>query len=148
MNTYRLDELPALLEKPLGTSDWVLVDQARIDLFAQATGDHQWIHTDPTQAANGPFGTTIAHGFLTLSLIPLLSKTAFDISGSGMAVNYGVNRVRFTSPVPVDSQLRGHFKLLGFEPRGKGHQLTIEVTVERQGHEQPACLAQMVSLRY
>lgn len=148
MQTYRLDELPTKVGQLLGISDWVLVDQERIDQFAHATGDHQWIHVDPIRAVDGPFGGTVAHGFLTLSLLPLMSASAFAISGSHMAVNYGVNRVRFTAPTPVGSLLRAHFTLSGCESRGDGLQISTHVRVERRGTEKPVCLAETVSLRY
>ena len=106
-----LAELQSLVGQELGTSEWITVDQQRINLFADATGDHQWIHIDVERAKAGPFGTTVAHGFLTLSLLPEMSASAFDIDESKMGVNYGLNRVRFMSPVPAGSRLRGHFKL-------------------------------------
>jgi acyl dehydratase len=149
MRVYaRLEDLRARVGDEIGVSDWVTIDQHRIDLFAQATGDHQWIHVDPERAAQGPFGTTIAHGFLTLSLIPEFAHTAFDIADSGMGVNYGLNRVRFTAPVPVGSRLRGHFRLLAFDDIDGGAQLTTEVTVEREGEPKPVCVAQSLARRY
>ncbi len=132
----------------VGTSDWVTVDQRRIDLFAQATGDHQWIHVDPQRAAAGPFGTTIAHGFLTLSLIPEFAESAFAFADQRMGVNYGLNRVRFTAPVPVDSRLRARFRLIGYEDIAGGAQLTVEVTIEREGQPKPVCVAESLSRRY
>jgi acyl dehydratase len=132
----------------LATSEWVLIDQQRIDLFAQATGDHQWIHVDAERAAKGPFGTTIAHGFLTLSLLPELADRAMAIDDVKMGVNYGLNRVRFTSPVPVDSRVRAQLKLKAYEPIEGGAQLTMEVTIEREGGDKPACVAEAVSRRY
>jgi acyl dehydratase len=149
MKTYRFDELPALVGQPLGTSDWITVDQRRIDLFAEATGDHQWIHVDPERAAQGPYGTTIAHGFLTLSLLPELGSSAFALEGQRLGVNYGLNRVRFTAPVPVGSRLRGHSRLLACDALdGGGVQLTVEVTVECEGQAKPACIAESVTRRY
>ena len=118
----RLADLSTLVGQPLGTSDWLQVDQSRIDQFAQATGDHQWIHVDPQRAAEGPFGATVAHGFLTLSLVPLLSEQAFAIDDVRMGINYGLNRVRFITPVKVGSRVRAHFKLLAFEPLDGGAQ--------------------------
>ena len=144
----RLDDLRGMVGQVLGTSDWVLVDQERIDLFARATGDHQWIHVDAPRAADGPFGTTIAHGFLTLSLLPLLSESCFSIGDTRMGVNYGLNRVRFTSPVPVGSHVRARMKLLAFEPIEGGAQLVIEVTFERQGSDKPVCVAESITRRY
>jgi acyl dehydratase len=149
-----LAELAGHVGQPLGTSDWVWVDQARIDAFAAATGDHQWIHLDAERARSGPFGTTIAHGFLTLSLLPMLFDSGFAIADVQMGVNYGLNRVRFVSPVPVGSRLRAHFRLLAFEPlpplagAAFGAQLTVEATIEREGASKPACVAETVSRRY
>ena len=148
MSRYRLDELPALVGQPLGSSEWLRVDQDRIDRFAQATGDEQWIHVDPARAAAGPFGATVAHGHLTLSLLPALAATAFHVTDSRMGVNYGLNRVRFPAPVPVGSLLRGHFTLLRCEPCEGGLQLTIEVRVERQDSDKPVCVAETLSRRY
>ena len=143
-----LASLQALVGQDIGTSDWVTVDQARIDQFAQATGDHQWIHTDPVRAAAGPFGTTVAHGFLTLSLVPMLFDSGFAIADVKMGVNYGLNRVRFTAPVPAGGRVRGQFKLLNYEPLQGGAQLTVQVTIELEGSAKPACVAETVSRRY
>jgi len=143
-----LADLQALVGQELGCSDWLQVDQARIDLFAQATGDHQWIHTDPARAAAGPFGATVAHGFLTLSLLPVLFETGFAIDDVRMGVNYGLNRVRFPAPVRVGSRLRGRFRLLSYEPLAGGAQLTVESTLELEGSEKPACVAESVSRRF
>ena len=143
-----LASLQPRIGEHLATSDWVLVDQQRIDLFAQATGDHQWIHVDREKAAAGPFGTTIAHGFLTLSLIPELADKAMAIADVKMGVNYGLNRDRFTAPVPSDIRVRAHFVLKGYEPIEGGAQLTMEVTVEREGSTKPACIAEAVSRRF
>jgi acyl dehydratase len=110
----RLADLQALVGQELGRSDWTVVDQPRIDRFAQATGDLQWIHVDPVRAAAGPFGATIAHGFLTLSLLPEMAASAFEIADARMGLNYGLDRVRFPAPVPVGSRLRGSFRLLKF----------------------------------
>lgn len=140
--------LQSLVGQPLGTSDWLLVDQARIDLFAQATGDHQWIHCDPARAAAGPFGATVAHGFLTLSLLPLFFETGFQIGDAAMGINYGLNRVRFPAPVRVGSRLRGHFKLLSYDAVDGGAQLVVEATVEIEGGSKPACVAETISRRY
>lgn len=147
MNRYRLDELPGRVGQILGQSEWVQVDQAAIDRFAQATGDAQWIHVDPARAASGPFGATVAHGFLTLSLLPAMAATAFAVSDSRMGVNYGLDRVRFPAPVPVGSRLRAHFTLLRCEPCEGGLQLTLEARVERQGSDKPVCVAQTLSRR-
>ena len=143
-----LADLQALVGQELGHSDWLLVDQARIDLFAQATGDHQWIHTDPARAAAGPFGATVAHGFLTLSLLPALFETGFAIDDVRMSINYGLNRVRFPAPVRAGSRLRGRFRLLSYEPLAGGAQLTVESTIELEGSAKPACVAESVSRRF
>jgi acyl dehydratase len=143
-----LAELQALVGQELGSSDWLQVDQPRIDLFAQATGDHQWIHIDPARAATGPFGATVAHGFLTLSLLPALFESGFAVDDVRMGVNYGLNRVRFMAPVRVGSRLRGRFKLLGYEPLEGGAQLTVETTIELEGSAKPACVAESVSRRF
>ena len=144
----RLADLQALVGQEIGASDWLTIDQQRIDRFAEATGDHQWIHVDAERAAAGPYGATIAHGFLTLSLLPLFFQTGFDIADVTMGVNYGLNKVRFTAPVRVGSRLRAHFKLLSFEPLPGGAQLTVEVTMELEGSSKPACVAESVSRRF
>jgi acyl dehydratase len=143
-----LAALQALVGQDIGTSDWLEIDQARIDLFAQATGDHQWIHTDPERAAGGPFGATVAHGFLTLSLLPQLYASGFAVDDVRMGVNYGLNRVRFMAPVRVGSRIRGRFKLLAYEPLEGGAQLTTEATIELEGSAKPACVAESVSRRF
>ena len=144
----KLQDLQSLVGQEIGASEWISVDQERIDKFAEATGDHQWIHVDPVKAAQGPFGTTIAHGFLTLSLVPELFATAFDIGDVRMGVNYGLNKVRFTAPVPSGSRVRGHFVLHGYHPIDGGAQLTVEVKVELEGASKPACVAESLSRRY
>lgn len=124
-------------------SGWREVDQARIDLFAQATDDPQWIHVDAARAAAGPFGTTIAHGFLTLSLVvPLFDEALPPLDGYALTVNYGLNRVRFTAPVPVGSRIRGRFRVEAVDEIPGGEQLTVAVTVELEGSEKPACVAE------
>jgi acyl dehydratase len=149
MRSYaRLAELQAMVGQVLGQSTWFDIDQERIDAFAHATGDHQWIHVDPLRAAGGPFGATVAHGFLTLSLLPLMGAAAFEVLDTRMGVNYGLNRVRFPAPVPVGSRLRGTFRLLKFEPLEGGAQLTTEVTMEREGSSKPVCVAESVARRY
>ena len=146
---YRtLEMLRDKVGEHLASSDWITVDQARIDLFAAATGDHQWIHVDPLRAAKGPFGTTIAHGFLTLSLLPEIAQSALAIDDVKMSVNYGLNRVRFMAPVPAGSRVRGHLKLKSFEDIQGGAQLVTEVTIEREGADKPACVAETVARRY
>ncbi|MEO7056395.1 MAG: MaoC family dehydratase [Caldimonas sp.] len=149
MKTFQtIAELQSLVGTDLGTSDWITVSQERIQLFADATGDHQWIHLDPEKARAGPFGTTIAHGFLTLSLLPEMSASAFQVLGTRMGVNYGLNKVRFPAPVPSGSRLRGHFKLTKYEPLEGGAQLTVEVTMEREGSDKPVCVAESVARRF
>lgn len=143
-----LADLQALVGQEVGVSGWISVDQHRIDLFAAATGDHQWIHIDPMRAAQGPFGTTIAHGFLTLALLPEMSASAFEVRDTRMGVNYGLGRVRFPAPVPAGSRLRGHFKLVKYEPLEGGAQLTVEVTMEREGTDKPVCVAESLARRY
>jgi acyl dehydratase len=143
-----LADLQALVGQDLGHSDWLLVDQGRIDQFAQATGDHQWIHVDPARAAAGPFGAPIAHGFLTLSLLPALFEGSFVVDDARMGVNYGLNRVRFVSPVRVNSRVRGVFKLLSYEPLEGGAQMTVQATIEIEGSSKPACVAETISRRY
>jgi len=143
-----LAELQSLVGQEIGASDWITVDQQRINLFADATGDHQWIHVDPVRAAAGPFGTTVAHGFLTLSLLPEMSASAFEVKNARMGVNYGLNRVRFPAPVPVDSRLRGHFKLLSYEAIDGGAQMVVEVTMEREGSGKPVCVAESIARRF
>ncbi len=144
----RLQDLQAEVGRELAASDWITVEQERIDQFAHATGDHQWIHVDPVRAAEGPFGNTVAHGFLTLSLLPLMSETAFTIDDVHMGVNYGLNRVRFPNPVRAGSRVRGHFKLQRYEALDGGAQLTVEVTMELEGADKPACVAESVSRRF
>jgi acyl dehydratase len=144
----RLSDLSALVGQEFAHSGEVLVDQARIDAFAEATEDRQWIHVDPARAAGGPFGATIAHGFLTLSLLPQLMYGAFAIDEVRMGVNYGVNRVRFPAPVPAGSRVRARFKLLAFEPVDGGAQLTIEATMQRDGYAKPVCVVEQVVRQY
>lgn len=150
MKTFKnIDELIACVGQTVAVSEWISITQQKIDLFAEATGDHQWIHVDPEKAAAGPFGTTIAHGFFTLSLLPKFFDSSFEILGSRMGVNYGLNKVRFTAPVPVDSRLRGHLKLLAAEAiDNSGVQMTWEVTVEREGQLKPVCVAESLVRRY
>ena len=143
-----LADLQTRVGEEVGVSEWITVDQNRIKLFADATGDHQWIHLDAERAAKGPFGTTIAHGFLTLSLLPEMSASAFQVLDTRMGVNYGLDRVRFPAPVPSGSRLRGRFKLLKYEPLEGGAQLTVEVTMEREGSAKPVCVAESLARRY
>jgi len=142
-----LDELGKAVGEQLGYSDWHTVTQDQINAFADATGDHQWIHIDLEAAAKGPFGTTIAHGFLTLSLIPMLVVQVSRVNGSRMGVNYGLNKVRFPAPVPVGSKLRAGVKVLSFGEIPGGAQAVNEVTIEREGGDKPCCVAETV-VRY
>jgi acyl dehydratase len=131
-----------------GPSSWIDVGQNRIDAFAAATGDDQWIHVDPERAAAGPFGGTIAHGYLTLSLLPVMSYEVVPRQGGGMAVNYGLNRVRFPAPVPSGSRVRGTFRVEGVEEADWGFQATMAATVEREGADKPVCVAELVFRYY
>ena len=150
MKTFAtLADLVACQGQDVATSDWVQMTQERVGRFADATSDHQWIHVDAERARSGPFGATIAHGFLTLSLIPYFLETALRVEGVRMVVNYGLNKVRFTSPVPVDSRLRGHLHLLACEDiEPKGIQMTWKVTVELEGSDKPVCVAESVVRHY
>lgn len=140
-----LEGLRALVGKRLGTSDWYDVTQERVNAFADATGDHQWIHVDPVRAANeSPYGTTIAHGFFTLSLVISLSDQAFRVDGVKMIVNYGLNRVRFTSSVKVGSRIRLHVDLQEVKDAAQGVQGVIKETFEIEGEAKPACIAEHV----
>lgn len=148
-NFETLQELAALAGQPISTSDWVTITQEQINQFAQATGDHQWIHIDEERAKAGPFGAPIAHGFLTLSMIPLFFASAIHIAQTRMGVNYGLNRVRFTGPVPVGSRLRASIKLLRADPvENGGFQFTWEVSTEREGVAKPVCVAESISRLY
>ncbi len=131
-----------------GPSSWIDVSQERIDAFAEATGDHQWIHVDPELAAAGPFGTTIGHGYLTLSLLPVISYEVVPRQGGGMAVNYGLNRVRFPAPVPSGSHVRGSFRVDSVDEFEGGFQATMTATVEREAGEKPVCVAEVVFRYY
>ena len=141
------DELLAAVGQDLGHSDWVSVDQARIDMFAEATGDHQWIHVDPEAAVAGPFGATIAHGYLTLALTNQMLPEVVRVENISMGINYGVNRVRFPQPVVVGSRLRASATLTSAEELagGVGVQTVITITVEIEGQAKPACVVESVS---
>jgi acyl dehydratase len=144
-----LSDMPALVGQQVAVSDWITITQEQVNQFAQATGDHQWIHVDVERAKAGPFGAPIAHGFLTLSLIPKFLQTSIEIRDSRMGVNYGLNKVRFTAPVPVGSRLRAHLKLNACEPIEKGgYQMAWQVTIEREGSDKPVCIAESLSRRY
>jgi acyl dehydratase len=150
MKTFQtLQELAACVGEEVATSEWVTITQEQINQFAQATGDHQWIHVDVERAKAGPFGAPIAHGFLTLSLIPTFFEQALEVVQVRMGVNYGLNKVRFVAPVPVGSQLRAHLKLLKIEPiDNHGMQSTWEVSIERQGSAKPVCVAESLVRQY
>lgn len=139
-------ELTAAVGEVLGTSDWNTITQEQVNTFADATGDHQWIHIDPERAADGPFGTTIAHGYLTLSLVPMLRKQAWALQGTTMGINYGANKVRFPAPVPVGSRVRATFELLAVTETGAGHQVTEKVTADVEGGGKPVMIAETVTV--
>jgi acyl dehydratase len=149
MRTVSFDELTSLAGQELDVSDWVTVDQERINQFADATGDHQWIHIDVERAKKEmPDGKTIAHGYLTLSLIPMLAAKILRITGVSRGINYGSNKVRFLNTVQSGSRVRGRQKLLSAEPRRDAMQLTSEFTIEIEGQERPACIAETIGLVY
>jgi acyl dehydratase len=139
-----IEELRGLAGEHLGTSDWLVVTQERIDQFAAATGDHQWIHTDPERAKDGPFGRTIAHGYLSISLAPALLKQIVDVQGASMALNYGINKLRFPSPVPVDSKVRLSADVASVEEVTGGVQVALAISIEIDGAPKPACVAEVV----
>ena len=149
MKTFAtLADLVACQGQDVATSDWVQMTQERVGRFADATSDHQWIHVDPDRARSGPFGTTIAHGFLTLSLIPHFLETALRVEGLRMVVNYGLNKVRFTAPVPVGSRIRAHLHLMAVQTLDpEGLQLSWRITMELEGASKPACVAEAL-VRY
>ncbi|MEP6723507.1 MAG: MaoC family dehydratase [Variovorax sp.] len=150
MKTFQtLQDMAACVGQEVAQSDWITVTQEQVNQFAEATGDHQWIHVDVERAKAGPFGAPIAHGFLTLSLLPKIFETAVEVVESRMGVNYGLNRVRFMAPVPVGSRLRGRMKLLSSEPiDNNGVQMVWETTIELEGVSKPACVAESVVRRY
>ncbi len=150
MKTFQtLSELAGFVGQDVAVSDWLTITQAQVNLFAEATGDQQWIHVDVERANAGPFGGPIAHGFLTLSLLPKFFESSFAIVESKMGVNYGLNKVRFMSPVPVGSRLRAHMKLLKCDPIDNGGmQMVWEVSVEREGVTKPVCVAESLTRRY
>ena len=143
-----LDELRELRGEVLGTSDWHEVTQEAIDAFADVTGDHQWIHVDPERAKETPFGGTIAHGYYTLSLAPMLTAQVMALDGFAFAINYGANRVRFPAPLLVGSRVRATVALADLEDSPGGAQMTLELTFEVEGSEKPVCVAQTVSRVY
>jgi acyl dehydratase len=141
-------DLEGRVGQEIGVSPWMEIAQDRIDLFARATEDFQWIHVDPERAKQSPFGGTIAHGFLTLSLLPKLNDSAFEFTDRKMGVNYGLNKVRFTSPVPAGAKIRGRFTLAKLEPLEGGVQTTWSVVVEREGGDKPVLVAETISRHY
>ena len=150
MKTFQtLADIAAHLGQEVAVSDWITITQEQVNQFAEATGDHQWIHVDVEKAKAGPFGAPIAHGFLTLSLLPKFFESSMHIVESRMGVNYGLNKVRFVSPVPVGSRLRARMKLLACDAiDNNGMQMTWEVTVEREGASKPVCIAESIARRY
>lgn len=144
-----LQELKTLIGHEVAVSEWIDMTQERVQLFADATGDHQWIHLDVARSkAESPYGGTVAHGFLTLSLLPMLMERSMRMSDVKMGVNYGLNKVRFPAPVPVGSRLRGRMTLLAVEDITGGAQLTWQVTIEREGGDKPVCVAESIARRY
>jgi acyl dehydratase len=144
-----LQDLAACVGQEVAVSDWITITQEQVNQFAEATGDHQWIHVDVERAKAGPFGAPIAHGFLTLSLLPRFFDTALHVVESRMGVNYGLNRVRFMAPVPVGSRLRARMKLVSSEAiDNRGLQMVWETTIELEGAGKPACVAESVVRRY
>jgi acyl dehydratase len=139
-----LEAFKAAAGEELGTSDWLTVTQEQINTFAEATGDRQWIHVDPERAASGPFGGTIAHGYLTLSLLPVFAEQIYSIEGLAFGMNYGANKVRFPAPVPVDSRLRATATLLETKDIPIGTQGVVSFVVEREGADKPVCIAEVV----
>ena len=145
--TFKLDDLHNHVGERLGASAWHEVTQEQVSMFADATGDHQWIHLDQERAATGPFGGTIAHGFLTLSLAPMLVNEVFEVADAGVTINYGLNRVRFPAPMPVGSRVRADVTCAAVEEVPGGLQVTLAVTFEREGGTKPLCEAELL-LRY
>ena len=144
-----LADVSAWVGQEVAVSDWITITQEQVNLFAQATGDHQWIHVDPEKARAGPFGAPIAHGFLTLSLLPKFFENSMHITQTRMGVNYGLNKVRFMAPVPVGSRLRARMTLLKTEPVDQeGVQMTWAVVVEREGVNKPVCVAESLARHY
>ncbi|KAB1948814.1 MaoC family dehydratase [Brevibacterium linens] len=141
-----IDEIESLIGQGLGSSEWMTMDQDAINTFADVTGDHQWIHVDEARAAEGPYGATIVHGFFTLSLIPKFSADVFTIEGVSIRVNYGLNKVRFLQPVVVGSRLRGTISVKDVIRGDKGTQVILEHTIEIEGQDRPACVAEVVTL--
>lgn len=144
-----VQELQQHVGESLGTGDWLEVTQEMIQTFADVTRDDQWIHTDPERAREGPFGTTVAHGYLTMSLVPVLARSAISVEGVAMGVNYGLNKCRFPAPVKSGSRIRGEFTLLSAEPQSDGSiQVVLRATVTAEGQDKPSCVAETVSRYY
>jgi acyl dehydratase len=143
---HSVGELAQAVGTHLGYSDWHTITQQQIDTFAEGTGDHQWIHVDPEKAAQGYFGSTIAHGYLTLSLVPMLSWEIYQVDGIRMGINYGANKLRFPSAVPVGSKVRAGVELISVTAGSAGHQVVARVTVEKEGGGKPACVVDTVSV--
>lgn len=148
MAELTVQELEQVVDRDLGTSEWVTIEQRAIDQFAEATGDHQWIHVDPEKAAAGPFGQTVAHGYLSLSLIPALLEQVLRIKDARMGLNYGIERIRFTAPVPSGSAVRLHATLNSAERRGEGVLFRLGVTIEIRGEEKPALVGEVLYLTF
>lgn len=146
MGKYAVDELAGLVGTELGRSEWLTIDQARIDGFAEVTGDHQWIHVDPERAAEGPYGATIAHGYLTLSLMPMLVQQACAFEGASRRINYGLDKVRFPHPVRVGSRIRALVRLRSVDNVSDGVRVGLTCALEVEGSDKPACVAETVTL--
>ena len=147
MRTFTtFDDVAAAVGEELGTGEWLEIDQQRVDTFADATGDHQWIHVDVERAKDGPFGGTIAHGYLTLSLIPVLGASILTFDTPGAKLNYGVNKVRFPHPVHVGKRIRSTITLAACDDIPAGKQVTLKHVVEIEGNDKPACVAETVVL--
>ena len=145
----KLRDLESKIGQEVGVSPWVEILQERIDKFAEATGDFQWIHVDPKRAKDSPFGGTIAHGYLTLSMLPRLAESTFEFSDRKMGVNYGLNKVRFTAPVPSGAKIRGRFTLAKYEKiEGNGVQTTWNAVIEREGGDKPVCVAESIGRHF
>ncbi|MGV9709223.1 MaoC family dehydratase [Gordonia sp. NPDC003424] len=139
-----VDELKAAIGEDLGSGEWLEITQDRVNQFADATGDHQWIHIDPERAKSGPFGAPIAHGYLTLSLLPMLAGSIFTVEGPKLIINYGLNKVRFPNPVPVGSRVRANAVITAVEETGAGVNMIVKNTIEIEGVDKPACVAENV----
>jgi acyl dehydratase len=148
MGFESLEELRKAVGTEVGVSDWLQIDQPRINLFADATDDHQWIHVDPQAAAQGPFGTTVAHGYLTLALLPKLSEGVVRVKGVRMGVNYGLNKMRLPSPLPIGAKVRARATLAGYEPIQGGGSATFGLTFEVENQAKPTCVAEVIYRYY